>query len=219
MEYWKNVIHYIIHPTIVVQRERPSIKNLLSLVFLNYVLIIPFGILLVYVTKQFGLEDMTQIEMTKGLAVAGVFIIPFYEEIMFRLWLVPTKRNYYFVLVTFFLLLVFSIIKKSTSGIIIEGSLLIIFLAVYFVDRNQLKSFYQKYFKFIFWGSAFVFGLLHAFNYQGSFKEIVALSIILGSRQIITGLIFGYARMNYGYFYGVLLHMSINVLALFHYFK
>ena len=71
-----------------------------------------------------------------------------------------------------------------------------------FLDKTCLKTFYIKYFKYIFWYSAILFGLLHMFNYQGNYLIILSLSPILCFPQIVMGFILGYIRMNYGFVYG-----------------
>lgn len=66
-----------------------------------------------------------------------------------------------------------------------------------------------KHFKYIFYGFAIVFGVIHLSNYEVS-ATILILSPILIAPQITLGLILGYTRIKLGLLYSILLHMFFN---------
>ncbi|RBN51697.1 CPBP family intramembrane glutamic endopeptidase [Flavobacterium psychrolimnae] len=122
------------------------------------------------------------------LLVLTVVIGPLIEEFIFRLYL-RYKNNY---------ALHFLISIVSLTGV-----------------RNEQKaetffiSLWKKRYKFIFYFSAVIFGLIHISNYEFSYT-ILLLTPILVAPQIISGLIIGYLRVRNGFISGLLLHSLHN---------
>ncbi|AUC81954.1 CPBP family intramembrane glutamic endopeptidase [Lacinutrix sp. Bg11-31] len=67
----------------------------------------------------------------------------------------------------------------------------------------------KKYFKYIYYGFALLFGIIHITNYEIS-TTILIISPILISPQITLGLILGYTRIKLGFIYAILFHMLFN---------
>jgi uncharacterized protein len=78
--------------------------------------------------------------------------------------------------------------------------------------RYPLGHFRNKsYFKILFYVMAFAFALMHYFNYDTNqvpfyFAPLVTLP------QLFLGLLMGYVRIIYGFWYGVLLHATYNAI-------
>ena len=72
---------------------------------------------------------------------------------------------------------------------------------------------YKWYFKWVFYGSAIVFGLIHIPNYQLDDTHYFFVPLIT-TPQIFGGLMLGFIRINYGFWYGMLHHALFNALAL-----
>jgi len=72
-------------------------------------------------------------------------------------------------------------------------------------------------FKYFFYVTAIVFGLLHSTNFTGNIYIIMAFSPILGGPQIVTGAILGYIRMKNGLVYSILFHILFNSVFIFHF--
>jgi membrane protease YdiL (CAAX protease family) len=67
----------------------------------------------------------------------------------------------------------------------------------------------QKYFKYIFYGFALLFGFVHIFNYEIT-PEILLFSPLLVAPQISLGLLLGYLRVKLSLIYSITLHMLFN---------
>lgn len=132
--------------------------------------------------------DMIKTFPVVMLLILTVVIGPMIEELIFRLYL-RYKNNY---------ALHFLISIVSLTGV-----------------RNEQKaetffiSLWKKRYKFIFYFSAMIFGLIHITNYEFSYT-ILLLSPILVAPQIISGLIIGYLRVRMGFVSGLVLHSLHN---------
>jgi membrane protease YdiL (CAAX protease family) len=85
---------------------------------------------------------------------------------------------------------------------------LFLFLTIF--TRKRIESFIASNFKYFFYSSSIVFGLMHSSNFTGNIYLILTFSVILGGPQIVLGLILGYIRMNHGLKYSFLFHMVVN---------
>lgn len=70
-----------------------------------------------------------------------------------------------------------------------------------------------KYFKFLFYLSSFLFGFVHIFTYKFDTSHYLFIPFITAS-QISSGFMFGYIRIIYGFWYGVLQHSLFNLLGI-----
>lgn len=170
-------------------------KSVISLLIIEIPLMAVL-ILLISGLETLGLVDPDNhkiLEMIKSypvvlLLVLTVVIGPLIEEFIFRLYL-RYKNNY---------ALHFLISIVSLTGV-----------------RNEQKaetffiSLWKKRYKFIFYFSAVIFGLIHISNFEFSYT-ILLLSPILVAPQIILGLIIGYSRVRNGFVSGLLLHSLHN---------
>lgn len=80
--------------------------------------------------------------------------------------------------------------------------------------QNKLRSIHEKYFNWIFYLSAIIFGIAHATNYT-DIQNIWFLIPFLGLPQIFIGIILGFVRLRYGMFWTILLHAIHNSLTMF----
>lgn len=170
-------------------------KSVISLLIIEIPLMAVL-ILLISGLETLGLVDPDNhkiLDMIKSypvvlLLVLTVVIGPLIEELIFRLYL-RYKNNY---------ALHFLISIVSLTG-----------------ARNEQKaetffiSLWKKRYKFIFYFSAVIFGLIHISNFEFSYT-ILLLSPILVAPQIILGLIIGYSRVRMGFISGLLLHSLHN---------
>lgn len=141
-------------------------------------------------TENHALENLIKSVSIPVLFLLLVIVIPFFEELLFRLYL-RYKDNY---------ALHFIVSVASLTG-----------------KRNQqkvatfLSSVWTKRYKFIFYFSAVVFGMVHLTNFEFSYT-ILLLSPLLVAPQIILGLIIGYLRVRDGFITGFLMHGLHNAL-------
>jgi membrane protease YdiL (CAAX protease family) len=69
----------------------------------------------------------------------------------------------------------------------------------------------QKSSNWSYYFSSVVFGLIHIFNFEWD-NSMIPYIIIIVSPQIFLGLLFGYIRINYGFWYAVLIHGLYNFI-------
>lgn len=172
-------------------------KTLVSLLIIEIPLMAVL-ILLISGFETLGLVDPENhkiLDMIKSypvvlLLLLTVVIGPFIEELIFRLYL-RYKNNY---------ALHFLISIVSITGAQNEQKAETFFI-----------SLWKKKYKFIFYFSAVIFGLIHISNFEFSYT-ILLLSPILVAPQIILGLIIGYTRVRNGFISGLLLHSFHNAI-------
>jgi len=111
----------------------------------------------------------------------------------------------------------FSIYRsKFVLAIPLSVFVLVVLLLVTIFTRDKVELFIASKFKYFFYGSSILFGLVHASNFTGNVNYILAFSFILGGPQIVLGLILGYIRMNHGLKYSILFHMAVNLPNIIH---
>lgn len=114
----------------------------------------------------------------------AAFLVPIIEEIIFRLPL-RFKNNY-------LLLIINKIFRK-----------------------DKIKQFWGNNFRWFFYGSAICFGIVHASNFENERTLLFFLFIpIITLSQSLGGLIIGYLRLKFGFWYGVLYHTIFNFLVI-----
>lgn len=70
---------------------------------------------------------------------------------------------------------------------------------------------HKRYFKWLYYLSALLFGWIHIINYDFDRTHYFFIPFITMT-QSFSGLMFGYIRIIYGFWYGVLLHSLFNIL-------
>lgn len=156
-----------------------KLRTLLSLLLLNVVLA---GIWLLGF-KLIGIENLDNVnsELMKmpfgTLILIGVVLVPFVEELIFRL---PLKYNRNYLLQ--FLIAIVALFAPAESK-----------TAVYAAVRRFWKRFFWVFFYLM--TSAFAF--VHIYNYVDA-QHLLLWSPLLTMVQFITGLIIGYIRVRFG---------------------
>lgn len=119
-----------------------------------------------------------------------VLIVPFFEEVVFRLPL-KYKRNY---------------LLKGLVWIVSQTGL---------IQKEKVNEKVQKYwksaFRYFFYMMAFGFGFIHLTNFEKA-GELILLLPILTLTQCVGGLIMGYLRVKLGFLWGYFYHSSSNFI-------
>ncbi len=150
--------------------------------------------------------------------IVNLTLAPIYEEIVFRSLLRFKKENIIlFVTIVPILIVIAAFISKIGAVFFLSILLLIIVSLLLTFKRNKIQQFLSSNFKYFFYGTALLFGLLHASNFSGNIYLILIFSPILGGPQIVLGLILGYIRMKNGLVYSVFFHMLVNSLFILHF--
>lgn len=174
-------------------------------------MLIPLGMLASIVCKIFNISH-TEIDLSPWKKLLVVFILaPIYEEIFFRSLLKFRKTNIILFFNAIFALILFSLYRSNLPVVITLGIVFTIFLATIFIfSGEKIELFVSSNFKYFFYASILLFGILHIFNFTGNRSTLLAFSFILCSPQLILGSILGYIRMNHGLVYSILFHMIVN---------
>ena len=120
-----------------------------------------------------------------------VLLIPFFEELIFRLYL------------------------RLPQNIPLQ-SLIVIASFTGQKNKEKLKTFIEQrwrtYYKIIFYLAAFIFALVHISNFEYSIT-LLAFTPLLVVPQFAVGLFTGYLRVKYGFIWGFYLHALHNLIA------
>lgn len=150
-----------------------------------------------------------------------VLLGPLYEELSFRLYLRIRK---YFI-ATSLALIVYGMSGPVWSSIEITWNFFcriclsfgVFWILIYFLPGDLIEKLKSKYFKYVFYGSALLFGLIHISNFAPLNHRLLFLYPIFVLPQIGMGLALGYVRLKLkdGLIWAVLLHSFINLLGFF----
>lgn len=143
------------------------------------------------------------------------FFSPFFEEIIFRLSLIFNPIYASLSIST----LIALIARKMTSSFIFP-ILLFILISVFVYSftnnyKSQFQSFWNKYFKYIFYFSSLLFGLVHVSNFEYISVYQYFIAPVLVFPQLAMGFILSFTRMFYknGFLICFLFHVLLNSFA------
>jgi membrane protease YdiL (CAAX protease family) len=151
------------------------------------------------------------IKLGPVMLAAIVVFAPLGEELIFRSWLSGRPGH-----VTAAIALVLGIAIPTLSGMqahpvlfaggLAIGAVLAVALAVW-LRRHRAMPFFSRHFAWFYAAASLLFALAHLTNYtQGGGAILLALVV----PQLVVGLILGYARVTYGLWSDMLLHMLHN---------
>jgi len=201
-ETYQDFVAFLKHPSEQpdpIQTRKQKAKRLFSLLIIDMAVMVVL-VPVIYGIDKLGLVDSENHQITKlmnqypilFIILLLVVIIPFFEELIFRLYL---RFKYNFLAQSILLL-------SSVTGA---------------QNKSKFKIFLKKFwsinFKPIFYLSAILFGYVHIFNYEYS-TTILLLSPILIAPQFVAGLFLGYLRMKYNLVLGFFMHAIHNAVFL-----
>lgn len=163
-------------------------------------------------------------EMLFFMRTLGVLLIPFIEEVGFRLWLAP---NLLFLFISFAVVAIqfapvpFAGWLKSAGleaiapGVkigfyLLLGAAIVLFFWLRERKGQSYADFFNRHVGFYFYLSTLVFGLIHLTNYTDAGPWWYGPILVLP--QLIGGLTFGYLRIRCGFWYAVLAHTLTNLI-------
>ena len=188
------------------------------------------ALLLMFLVDEFLIKKMgfpsvfkLMIESQKKIkGYYGFFLVvilgPLVEELIFRLILVPKRRNIaIFTFVFSFLVLnkTYYIIKIDwllLVSLVVSG--LLSFLVFNLLKRNpKIETAIGKRQKTITMVSVVLFGLLHIVNIENLYWELTLLYPVYALPQMILGYISSVQRLKLGFVWGLFFHSMINLIA------
>jgi len=201
-ETYTDFLAFLKHPSEQpdpMQTRKQKAKRLFSLLIIDMAVMVVL-MTVIYGIDKLGLVNSENHQITKlmnqypilFIILLLVVIIPFFEELIFRLYL---RFKYNFLAQSILLL-------SSVAGAQNKSKLEIF-----------LKNIWSKNFKAILYLSAILFAYVHIFNYEYS-TTILLLSPILIAPQFVIGLFLGYLRMKYNLVLGYFMHAIHNAIFL-----
>ena len=187
------------------------------------------ALLLMFLVDEFLIKKMgfpsvfkLMIESQKKIkGYYGIFMVvilgPLVEELIFRLILVPKRRN----IAIFTFAFSFLVLNKTYYIIKIDWLLLVSlvvsgllsFLVFNLLKRNpEIETAIGKRQKIITMVSVVLFGLLHIANIENLHWELALLYPVYALPQMILGYIFSVQRLKLGFIWGLLFHSMNNLM-------
>ncbi len=197
----------------IIFRENPQ-KVFAYLLGLDFILMFFLsGLLAIAGVEEMEHEVQKLLDNPILLALMAVVFAPLVEEAVFRLPLRYSTGN---LLLPLLLVLLFipSLVSPILSGVLI-GVILLLLLIFYFFNQKKeqqlvawLNDSWKEKFPIVFWFFTLAFAALHLTN----FSDVVPFYLvpILILPQFALGIIIGYIRVGWGFWYGVLFHAIHN---------
>ena len=188
------------------------------------------ALLLMFLVDEFLIKKMgftsvfkLMIESQKKIkGYYGFFLVvilgPLVEELIFRLILVPKRRNIaIFTFVFSFLVLNKTYYVNKIDWLLLVSlvmSVLLSFLVFNLLKRNpKIETAIGKRQKIITMVSVVLFGLLHIANIENLHWELALLYPVYALPQMILGYVSSVQRLKLGFVWGLLFHSMINLMA------
>ena len=178
-----------------------------------------------FLIKKMGFPSVFKLMIESQNKIKGyygfflvVILAPLVEELIFRLILVPKRRN----IAIFTFVFSFLILNKTyyvnkidwllLVSLVVSG--LLSFLVFKLLKRNsKIETAIGKRQKIITMVSVVLFGLLHIANIENLHWELALLYPVYALPQMILGYVSSVQRLKLGFVWGLLFHSMINLMA------
>ena len=178
-----------------------------------------------FLIKKMGFPTVFKLMIESQKKIKGYYSIflvvilgPLVEELIFRLILVPKRRN----IAIFTFVFSFLVLNKTyyinkidwllLVSLVVSG--LLSFLVFNLLKRNpKIETAIGKRQKIITMVSVVLFGLLHIVNIENLHWELALLYPVYSLPQMILGYVSSVQRLKLGFVWGLLFHSMINLMA------
>ena len=178
-----------------------------------------------FLIKKMGFASVFKLMIESQQNIKGyysifivVILVPLLEELIFRLILVPKRRN----IAIFIFVFSFMVLNKTyyvnkidwllLVSLVVSG--LLSFLVFKLLKRKpEIETVIGKRQKIITIVSVVLFGLLHIANIENLHWELVLLYPVYALPQMISGYVCSVQRLKLGFIWGLLFHSTINLMA------
>ena len=178
-----------------------------------------------FLIKKMGFPSVFKLMIESQKKIKGYYSIflvvilgPLVEELIFRLILVPKRRN----IAIFTFVFSFLVLNKTyyinkidwllLVSLVVSG--LLSFLVFNLLKRNpKIETAIGKRQKIITMVSVVLFGLLHIVNIENLHWELALLYPVYSLPQMILGYVSSVQRLKLGFIWGLLFHSMINLMA------
>ncbi len=218
-----DIARYVARPEYRRKRDPISISLFVNLIGLNFFLAFSAGI---FGAIVYGILNVPDPEVTdsfrKYIRIENFFVIamlvPFIEELLFRSWL--GFRLGILILLPVAIITILMVVMQKTNGL---HFLLVVptLIAIWFycvsvwrerLNHEKLDRLIGRFFPIVFWFTASIFGLIHLSNFSAEDAGFLAFLKVLP--QTVSGFVFGYSRMRFGFLTCVGLHSAHNGILL-----
>jgi len=204
-----------------------KLSDTAALFVIKITLFVAIAVVMALLSPVFEPENIALDNLTERLSplmllfVAG-FALPLLEELGFRLSL-RLKPIYLAMSVSVIAYYILTKVVFGTSNTMVEesfairiGSSIAIGAALFPILRRQtianaLGYFWQSNFRWIFYFSCASFAAVHLLNYEMTVINILLMPLIT-MPQIVSGVIYGFARVTLGFQFALLAHVLNNVV-------
>lgn len=187
---------------------------LLNLLFTGIILSIYMVLLNFKLIREY--EDFDPFKMYGPFWGMMMIVIaaPLLEESLFRFQLRRYTLSIWFVVISLALVF-FSFIDDEPVRFFVGIVFFIIaVLATLMKEKMSIRKGYliwKKYYVFLFYYTALIFGYIHITNMKGLTVSDPSFVLYIGS-QIFGGMTMGYIRIKYGLIYSILFHACFNLV-------
>jgi hypothetical protein len=193
-----------------------AIGRVLQLFALDLVLMgLILGLIQLATALGFSIPEnaIDKLKLTPLLLLLVIAVLPMAEEMVFRSWLSGRAGHMVALVVLAIGVAVPVISGPQAHPILLLGSLAIAALlavsVAVWLRKRRAMPFFTRQFAWFYFASALLFALAHLMNYSDGIT-LALLPLVVP--QLIAGLIFGYARVTFGLWSDMMLHMMHNGL-------
>ena len=171
-----------------------------------------FALLTVSLGGEMPRHALDGVKLTAPLILMIVVVAPVFEEAVFRGWLVGTPRTLSlygtFIVVAGAVMLTGSFDRVSAATLLVALLVGVIGSLLWLPGAAPVRRF-ARAFPWLFWLSSLAFALVHLTNLTIGHNRFAVLWV---APQLISGTIFGYARVRLGMWSNIILHMAHNAV-------
>jgi membrane protease YdiL (CAAX protease family) len=215
---WRRYLDFLRRPVLPERASGPNAQSvaatgrLLLLDFTLMAVLMAVGMIAYATGVEFPQNELETLAWGIGTLALIVVFAPIMEEVMFRSWMSGRPGHILAVLALgggALVLYVDAAGGAASPGAIIGllATLVAAAGAIYAFRHRGALGWFARAFPVFFWLSALGFATIHIWNYTEGSGPLVFLLVI---PQLVAGTIFGYARVHYGLWSAIALHMLHN---------
>ena len=218
---WRRFGSFLRNPQLPPMASGPGLPQLgaILLLYMLDIMLMAGLVVLAYSATHLGVtlpkNDIEGIDLGLGIIAALVLAAPIVEEMVFRGWL-SGRIGHVLALLALGAGLIALPVTQGLGSQLAGGAFLLLGLvmagfALWHFRARPAAGWFARHFRWFYYASALSFALVHFTNYQAGEGAILFALVV---PQLLAGLIFGYARVTYGLWSSMLLHIMHNGTAI-----